>query len=84
MANNKKYSGFVTLVESVADELYSKDEWEQAEGSIFFKTDMLGNVYQTAYERNPNAFDNIQWINDDNGCPAWVRPGVEWQSELSE
>lgn len=80
----QRYSGFVTLVESVAHELYSKSEWEEAEADPCFllKTDMLTNVYDTAFTRNPKAFDNIQWINDDNGMPAWVRPGVEWSPDL--
>jgi hypothetical protein len=79
----KKYAGFIGLVEGVAAELYTKDQWEDAidNGSPLNLEhyEMLQEVYETAYERDPSAFKGIQWINSDYGMPAWVRPGVEWE-----
>jgi hypothetical protein len=77
------YADFISLVETVASDLYSKDEWEAAEqnGSPLNLEhyEMLQEVYDTAYGRDPDAFKGIQWINSDYGMPAWVRPGVEWE-----
>lgn len=81
----RKYAGFIQLVENVAAELYSQDEWEEASNSDsplnVDHLSMLSSVYATAYGRDPEAFNGIQWINSDYGIPAWVRPGVEWEEE---
>ena len=79
----KKYAGFVSLVEQVAEELYSKGEWQAAEengGPLNLEHyEMLQEVYDAAYGRDPDAFNGIQWINSEYDMPAWVRPGVEWE-----
>lgn len=78
----KKYQAFVSHIESVAADLYSKDEWDEARkdtGSLGMELlDMQTNVYDKAFETKPETFNGIQWINSDFGIPAWVRPGVEW------
>jgi hypothetical protein len=80
----KAYAGFIDLVEGIAAELYTQSQWEDAieNGSPLNLEhyEMLQEVYDTAYERDPDAFKGIQWINSDYGMPAWVRPGVEWQA----
>lgn len=79
----KQYSGFVNLVEAVAAELYTEAEWKEAienDSPLGFEHfDMLTEVYELAFRREPEAFDSIQWINTEYGMPAWVRPGVEWE-----
>jgi len=80
----RKYKGFVSLVEAVADELYTKKQWDDAREASPLQTvmlDMLENVYDTAFTRQPETFNGIQWINSDFGIPAWVRPGVKWEPE---
>lgn len=80
--NEQRYAGFLSLVEAVAAELYSQDEWKQAseddKGLQLDHYNMLSEVYTTAFERDPSVFKGIQWINSEYGMPAWVRPGVEW------
>jgi hypothetical protein len=80
----EKYADFINLVEGVAAELYTKKEWLAAEekGSPLHLEhfSMLEEVYSLAFERNPDAFKTIQWIDSEYGLPAWVRPGVEWQA----
>ena len=36
------------------------------------------DVYGEAYDRRPELFDKLLWINDEDGMPLWVRPGVDW------
>lgn len=38
-------------------------------------------VFETAFERRPELFEKLSWINDDDGMPLWVRPGVEWSPD---
>ena len=81
----RKYAGFIQLVEGVAQELYTQDEWSKASeddsGLNIEHLDMLSTVYSTAFQRDPDSFKGIQWINSDYGIPAWVRPGVEWEHD---
>ena len=78
----KKYQAFVSHIESVAADLYSQAEWDNArketEGLGMTLLDMQTTVYDKAFETKPETFNGIQWINSDFGIPAWVRPGVEW------
>ena len=86
-STQKKYAGFVSIVETIASELYSKKQWEDVtadesnHGLNMEHLSMLEEVYSTAYTRNPDVFNGIQWINSDYGMPAWVRPGVEWEPQ---
>lgn len=84
--NQQKYKVFLNLVDNVSSELYSKKEWEEAraESQLGLQVlEMESNVYDTAYEREPEAFKGIQWINSsDSELPAWVRPGVEWNPDV--
>lgn len=78
----ERFAPFLNLVEAVAEELYTKAEWQEAidnDGPLqMTHLEMLSEVYDKAFERDPEAFGNIQWINSEYGMPAWVRPGVEW------
>ena len=76
----------VQLIDKLSEELYSKDEWESARGldSLLGMLDanlMMEEVIDKAFNKKPELFDNIRWINDENGCPIWVRPDVEWEME---
>lgn len=77
----QKYKDFVSLVESVSTELYP--DWKRNETDSNFSNDLdvLSDVYETAFKREPQAFKGIMWINTEEGLPAWVRPGVEWSSD---
>ena len=81
----RKYAGFIQLVEAVAAELYTKEEWDEAatDGTPLHINHlaMLTEVCDTAFHRDPDAFKGIQWINSDYDMPAWVRPGVEWEQD---
>jgi len=77
---------FAELVDQISLELFTKDQWEEAnqvDGLLGLSetTDMMCQVLDVAFERNPNVFESIQWINSDYGFPLWVRPGVEWSPE---
>jgi hypothetical protein len=73
-----------TYIEQVSAELFTAEEWDkykQQYDQIGLSTDlyeMRWEVLATVFERRPELFDGIQWINDDNGMPLWVRPGVTW------
>jgi hypothetical protein len=72
-----KYAGFISLVEGVAEELYPGASKVADENPLAL--DCLSHIYDTAFERNPDAFKGIQSIDSEYGLPAWVRPGVEWE-----
>ena len=83
----RKYKDFISLIESVSEELYSKAQWDEARAepdcAFMALVDMETHVYETAYARQPDAFKGIQWINATNGeLPAWVRPGVDWEPNV--
>jgi hypothetical protein len=77
---------FAELVDHISLELFTKEQWEEAGQfddlmGTSDSADMLCQVLDVAFERNPDVFDSIQWINSDYGFPLWVRPGVEWEPE---
>jgi hypothetical protein len=77
---------FAELVDQISLELFTKEQWEEAGQfddlmGTSDSTDMLCQVLDAAFERNPDVFESIQWINSDYGFPLWVRPGVEWEPE---
>ena len=78
------YAAFVAFTEKVGAEMFTKEEWDQAnsDNAIQFELkDMLSSVYQGSFERNPDVFGDIRWINSDDGFPLWVRPGVNWEPD---
>lgn len=80
----KKYDGFLDLVEGVSEELFTVTAWDEARkkdetSGGTHELDMLTAVYQTAFLRNPKLFKGIKWINAEDGTPAWVRPGEQWE-----
>lgn len=86
MALDKK--NFTALIDSVRSELFTDEEWEEADQIDDFlgtsdSNDMLSQVLEVAYERSPECFEDIQWVNTEYGFPLWVKPGVEWESENS-
>jgi hypothetical protein len=77
------------LIESVRTELFTDEQWEEANQfdslmGTSDSSDMLSQVLETAFEREPHAFNNVQWINSEYGFPLWVRPGVEWQTDYDD
>lgn len=75
---------FAEVVQTTALELFPEPEWVAAKNQfeeIGINTeyyDMRCTVFETAYDRYPHLFERYQWINDENGMPLWVRPGVDW------
>lgn len=73
MAQNK-YDELSRFVEEVGKELFpdvvSQGTFDDYMSECF--------IYETAFERNPEVFGDIRWINNEDGLPLWVRPGVEW------
>ena len=81
------FSEFQDFAQKIGLELYSKEQWDSVtddSDSLPFlnleANEMYENVYATAYERRPELFDSIHWINDEAGLPIWVKPGVDWES----
>lgn len=74
-------------LDDVSYRLYDKSEWEQRNKSYdkfgldIQLYDMKCSVFETLFDEQPDMFADYQWINDDNGMPLWVRPGVEWIPE---
>ena len=80
---------FSSYIDEVSLELYSQEEWETAKGiddllGLSEHNDMCSEVFNLAFERRPELFKDIQWVNSDYGFPLWVRPGVEWRLEDDE
>jgi hypothetical protein len=77
----KPYKGLVRLIERIAAEMYSDEEWQKAEQAGIGMTYnfMLSDVYAAAYEKDPDSFEGVNWVNSEDGLPVWVRPGVNWQ-----
>lgn len=71
-------------IELVSAELFPKEQWDKFTAQyeqIGLSNDlyeMRWEVLATVFERDPELFEGINWINDDNGMPLWVRPGVNW------
>lgn len=81
----RKYKDFVDLIENVSLEMFSKDQWDKARAdNISLELNLMQSaVYDKAFERKPEAFTGIQWINSTDGItPAWVRPGVDWEPDV--
>jgi hypothetical protein len=72
-------------VEKRSAELYPKEVWDPLEkqyediGLCTELYDLRCEVIETCFEEKPELFEGIQWINDANGMPLWVKPGVEWR-----
>jgi long-subunit fatty acid transport protein len=86
MTTATTYDPLSSLIDSISMELFTKEQWEDARGTDYFLgtydfNDMLSQVMGLAFERSPNTFNGVQWINDDYGFPLWVRPGVEWSAD---
>ena len=76
----KNVERFKEIVEAVGRELYPDAKPE----SIFVEFVRSEEIYATAFERDPDAFEGVQWVNNEDGMPVWVRPGVEWQTDLED
>jgi hypothetical protein len=76
-----------TAIEKRSAELFTEDEWrphiEQCErlGLCTELYDMRCHVIETVYSEQPELFEGVTWMNDDNGMPLWVRPGVTWMPD---
>jgi hypothetical protein len=47
--------------------------------SFFEEYEQMCEIYQVAFERRPDVFEGLRWINDEGGMPLWVKQGVEWE-----
>ena len=77
---------FADLVDQISLELFSKEQWNEASElddllGTTDSTDMLCQVLDVVFERKPEVFESIQWINTEFGFPLWVRPGVDWEPQ---
>lgn len=80
------YPGLTELLEETAKSLYPNNELSDVANSaakgnqlaLLEYEDMLGQVLDASYTREPQLFGNILWINTDLGTPMWVRPGETW------
>lgn len=82
---------FVAYVDKVSEELYSPEEWkaqsDQEDETNFppFELNLMReHVFTTCFERRPELFEGIQWINSEIGVPLWVREGVVWRSDYDD
>lgn len=77
---------FANYIDNLSLEVFSKEDWDEAAKLEGFAKhhalyDMQTEVLETAYFKKPELFENMQWINTEEGLPLWVRPGVEWSPE---
>jgi hypothetical protein len=83
----RNYKGLVHLIERTATDMYSDEEWQQAEHETEANIGMtynlmLSEVYHAAFAEDPTSFEGVNWVNSDEGLPVWVRPGVNWQPTI--
>ena len=78
------YDDLAAAIDKKAEELFPKEEWDKYQaqydriGLCTELYDMRCSVLETLFEEQPELLADIPWINDDNGMPLWVRPGVTW------
>ena len=71
-------------IDAHATRLFPQEEWDKQNaiydqrGINFELNCMIEDVITDVFTTKPELFEGAQWINDDNGLPLWVRPGVEW------
>lgn len=84
----KDYSELDRLTKEVGLTLYTQEEWDAAAKEAEergFSLDynlMREEVFAVAYEKSPDTFDGIAYLNSEDGFPLWVREGVEWSHDL--
>lgn len=80
------YPGLTDLLEATAKSMFPNNEiGDKADlattgdqVALVEYEDLLGQVVDACFSREPKLFGNIQWFNTDLGTPLWVRPGVKW------
>jgi hypothetical protein len=84
----KDYSELDRLSYEIGLTLYTKEEWDKAiaqaeeKGFSFEHNSMVEEALAATFEKHPEVFDGINYINSDEGMPLWVREGVEWEPEM--
>ena len=81
-----KYPELTQLMEETAKAMFPNNELsdkiEQAKTgdqvALVEYEDLLGQIIDACYSREPTLFGAIQWFNTDLGTPLWVKPGVNW------
>lgn len=84
--NTTVVNEFSNYVDNLSFEVFPKEEWDEVmklEGFAGHHAlyDMQTEVLETAFYKRPDLFENMQWINTEEGLPLWVRPGVDWSPE---
>ena len=69
-----------SLLKAISNELYP-DAADQ-NFSHFERYDKEQEIFALAFEREPEAFDGLRFLNNEDGLPVWIRPGYEdhWKS----
>ena len=78
------YQELIAAIEKKSAELFTEEEWQKYQeqydriGLCTELYDMRCSVLEALFEEQPELFEGSSWMNDDNGMPLWVRPGVTW------
>jgi len=80
------YPKLVELLEETAKSMFANneitDKADQAmtgdQIALVEYEDLLAQVVDACFMREPTLFGSIQWFNTDVGTPLWVRPGAKW------
>ena len=81
------YKDLEDAIEQVSAELFTKDEWQahlsryEDIGLSIDLYEMRVEVLAEVFERSPDLFNDMAYMNNENGMPLWVRPGVTWTPE---
>ena len=84
--NNPIVDEYSDYVDNLSHKVFPKEQWEEVKQLEGFAKhhalyDMQTEVLETAFYKRPDLFENMQWINTEEGLPLWVRPGVDWSPE---
>lgn len=65
------------LIDSVGQEMFPNGLPEDP--SVLPNFSDSCDVIQAAFERDPEAFEGINSVENEAGLPIWVREGYDWQ-----
>jgi hypothetical protein len=83
------YPGLTELLEATCASIFPNNEINDAAEraasgdhiALMEYEDMLAQVLDASFSREPKLFGEIMWVDSDLGTPMWVRPGTTWRPD---
>lgn len=89
MTTSDKYRRLFELLNEVARDLVQPQRFKEIKALSKTKKhlagiqqeELIGSILDEAFNREPEVFHEIKWVNTSLGTPLWVRPGETWVSD---